>query len=166
MSNIVPNEESWVGFVVGGLGGNEFGVANLDAPTSAEIAAAIDMTDFLISFNPATQGNTVPTPRLKRLFEPNISGTAAGSFTASLYRDDEADTAWDTLPRGTKGTWIVSRFGGTGENLAPAEGDKCECWSISVTSRSADAMQSNTAQTFTLTGAVPLEPGEDAVAAA
>lgn len=166
MSNIIPNEETWIGFVPGGTGGTEFGVANFDAPTAAEVAAAVDLTDFVISLNPTTTGNTVPTPRLKSLFETSVPGTAAGSFSGQLYRDDEADTAWETLPRGAIGTFIISRFGGTGSNKSPATGDKCECWPVRITARPGDQLASNTAQTFTLTAAVPVEPGEDAVAAA
>lgn len=165
MSNIIPNEETWIGFVPAGFGGAEFGVADFDAPTSAEIGAAVDVTDFVVMINPTSTGNTVPTPRLKRLWEPSIAGTAAGAFSAQFYRDDEDDLAWDTFPRKTKGTMIISRFGGTGANKSPATGDKCECWPIEIAARAGDQLSSNTAQTFTVTAGVPEEPGEDAVAA-
>jgi hypothetical protein len=164
MANIIPNEETWIGFLPAGA--NEFGVADFDAPTGAEIAAAIDLTDFVIMLNPSTTGNTVPTPRLKSLFEPSIAGTATGTLSGQFYRDDAVDTAYETLPRGAKGAFIISRFGGTGPNKAPAAGDACEVWPCQVSSEAADSMQSNTAQTFTLTAAVPVEPGEHIVAVA
>lgn len=164
MANIIPNEETWIGFVPGGFGGNEFGVADVDNPTAAEISEAIDLTDYIVMMNPTSTGNTVPVPRLKSLFEPSIAGTASGTLSAQLYRDDVDDLAWSTLPRGTRGSFIISRFGGTGPNKSPATGDPCEVWPTQVSSRPGDSMQSNTAQTMTITAAVPLEPGEDAIA--
>lgn len=166
MANIIPNEETWIGFVAGGLGGNEFGVADFDAPTAAEISAAVDLTDYVVMLNPSTTGNTVPVPRLSTLFEPSIAGTASGTLSGQFYRDDVDDLAWSTLPRGTKGTFIISRFGGTGPNKAPATGDACEAWPTQISSEAGDSMQSNTAQTFTITAAVPQEPGEHVVAVA
>lgn len=166
MSNIIPNEETWVGFVPAGTGGNEFGVADFDAPTAAEVSAAIDLTDYIVMINPTSTGNTVPVPNLRHLWESSIAGTAQGAFTAQMYRDNEDDLAWETLPRATAGAMIVSRFGGTGPNKAPATGDKCEVWPIMISARAGDQLTNNTAQTFTITAAVPEEPGEDAIAVA
>lgn len=164
MSNIIPNEETWIGFVPGGFGGNEFGVADFDAPTAAEISEATDVTDYVVMLNPTTTGNTIPVPRLKSLYEPSIAGTASGSLSGQFYRDNEDDLAWNTFVRGTKGTFIISRFGGTGPNKAPATGDPCEAWPIQISSEPGDSMTSNTAQTLTITAAVPLQPGEHATA--
>lgn len=165
MSQIIPNEESFIGFLVGD-DTNRFGVADVDHPTVAEIGAAVDLTDFIIQITPTSTGNTVPVPRLKRRFEPSIDGTSTASFTADLYRDDEDDLAWTTLPRKTKGAWFIKRFGGTGVDLKPVAGETVEVWPTSVTSRAGSGMQSGQAQTFTLTCSVPEEPNEDAVVAA
>lgn len=165
MSNIISNEECWIGFLPGD-GTHKFGVAVFSAPTAAEIGAAVDLTDFLITVNASATGNTVPTPRLKSQFETTIPGTAAAQFTADFYRDDETDTAWDTLPRRTSGSFLIKRFGGTGTDLAPAVGEEVEVWPVTVSTRAGGALQSGTAQMFTLTAAVPKEPVEDAVVAA
>lgn len=165
MSNIIANEECWVGFLVGDVT-DKFGVANFSAPTAAEVAASEDLTDFLITLNASATGNTVPTPRLKSLFETNIPGTSAATFTADFYRDDENDTAWETLPRGTFGSFLIKRFGGTGTDLAPAVGEEVEVWPVQIVSRAGSALQSGTAQMFTLTASVPKEPVEDAIVAA
>lgn len=162
MSNVIPNENTFIGYIAG-TGPNPFGPAVQGAPTLAEINASLDLTDFLISLNASATGNTVPTPRLKRLFETSVPGTSTATFTADMYRDDEADTAWDTLPRGSKGTWIVMRFGGTGTDKRPAATQKCEVWTTIVVSRAASSLASGAAQTFTLTCSVPIEPDEDYV---
>lgn len=158
MSKIIPNEESWVGFGTT--------VASQAAPTAANLTAAINLTPFLISITASSTGNTVPTPTLDKLFESSVKGTSAAQFSADFYRDDVADTAWDTLPRNTDGYFFISRFGGTGPLFRPAVGQSLEVWPVGVTSRSASAMTSNTAQTFTVTCSVPSEPSEDAVVAA
>lgn len=167
MSQFIPNENSWVGLVKA-AGGNEFGLADINNPTVAEVDAAIDVTSLLVSFNATTTGNTVPVPRLSTLFEPSIAGTASGQMSADFYQDDAAgaNIAWDNLPRGQKGSFILSRFGGTGPNLAPAVGQTCETWPFEVSSRGASNLANNTAQTFTMTAAVPEEPNEEAVVAA
>ena len=162
MSNVIPNEATWVGFLV--KTGN--GITNLHAPTSANITAAVDLTDYLISLNAGTTGNTVPTPRLKRKFETSIDGTTSASFSADFYRDDETDLAWTTLARGVKGYFLVSPFGGKGAANKPVALDKVEVWPVSITARTKGALTSNTVQTFTVTASVPQEPDEDAVVAA
>ena len=159
MAQIIPNEESWIAF-------SPVEPANLQAPTIAELTAAIDLTDLIVSINPTTTGNTVPVPRLKSLFEPSVPGTASGQFTGDFYRDDEDDAAWDLLPRNTVGVFYVSRFGGTGPEHRPDVGQGIEVWPVRVSSRAGSNLASNTAQTFTLTAAVPKEPAEDAVVAA
>jgi hypothetical protein len=159
MSTLIPNENCWIGF-------STTVPTDLSAPTAAQITAATELTDFIISLTAAAQGNAIPTPRLKRLFETSIPGTSSASFSAELYRDNEDDTAWDMLPRDTSGVFYISRFGGTGAGKKPIALDPVEAWEIRVVSRAAGALTSNTAQTFTLTCSVPVEPAEDAVVAA
>jgi len=163
MSTLIPNENCWIGFS-----------ATMPAddvtlvPTAAEIAAATELTDFVISLTASSQGNTVPTPKLKSLFEPSIPGTSTAQFTAEMYRDSVLadDVAWNTLPRNTEGVFYIARFGGTGTDLLPIADDVVEVWPVRVSSRAPSAMTSNTAQTFTLTCSVPQEPNEAATVAA
>ena len=158
MSKMIPNQNSWVGFAAT--------VANIAAPTAAELTAATNVTPLLISINASSTGNTVPTPALDSLFETSVAGTAAAQFTADFYRDDDDDFAWNLLPRGTEGFFIISRFGGTGTNKKPVATQTCEVWPVYTTSRSSSSLTSNTAETFTLTCSVPREPDEDAVVTA
>ena len=158
MARIIPNENSWLGFVPT--------VADLSAPTETEITGAVDLTSYLISINASSQGNTVPTPDLSTLFETSIAGTVSASLSADFYRDDDQDLAWTTLPRSTRGVFIVSRFGGSGVGNVPEAGDVVECWPILVVSRANSNMSNNTVMTFTVTGAIPEEPVEAATVAA
>lgn len=159
MSTLIPNENCWIGFATA-----QPASAAL-IPTAVEVGAAVEMTDFIISITASAQGNAVPTPKLKSLFETSIPGTSTATFTAEMYRDSVPanDIAWNALDRGTPGCFYISRFGGTGVGLKPIATDHVEVWPVIVTSRAASAMSSNTAQTFSLTCSVPEEPNEDAV---
>jgi hypothetical protein len=155
MARLIPNERSKIHFVPT--------VANLAAPTVAQIIAGVDLTGFLVTFDASTSGNTIPTPSFDSLFETSISGTVSATFTAEFYRDDANDLAWETLPRGTNGFFVVSRFGWSGAN--PVAGDDCEVWPVRITTRSAMALTNNESQRMMLEAAIPVEPNENAVVA-
>jgi hypothetical protein len=158
MSRLIPNERTWVGFALA--------VADITAPKAAEVAAAIDLTCLIISLNASATGNTVPTPAFCSLFETSVPGTSTATFTADFYRDDDTgttgDAAWKALPRGTKGFFVISRFGGKGAAQMPIVGDVCEVWPVYIVSRAMTNMASNTAMTFTTTASVPQIPAESA----
>lgn len=162
MAQLIPNENTFIGFLAAAAG-KPFGTTTTGAPTLAEINAAVNMTDFFVSLNASSSGNAVPTPRLSSRFETSVPGTASATFTGDAYRDDAADTLWDAVPRGTRGTFIVKRFGGTGANGRPVAGQKCEVWPIDVVSRAAGALQSGAAQMFTINASVPSPPNENYV---
>jgi len=176
MSRVIPNEESWIGFLP------DARPADLCAPTVAEIDDCIDLTCFVSSLNAGAQGNTVPTPSLCSLFETSVPGTSQATFTGEFYRDDDRaeavepaigaiiDLAWNTLPRKARGTFIIVRFGcpkdaGTGVPT-PVADVACEVWPVEITSRGAGPMASGTPLSFTMTGAVNVEPCEDAIVTA
>jgi hypothetical protein len=155
MARIIPNENTWIGFTTAAI-------ADIAAPTVAQIGAAVDLTGFCISLNASARGNTVPTPAFDSLFETSTAGTSAATFDADFYRDDEDDLAWETLPRGTRGTFFIARFGGTGTANIPTTGDEVEVWPVMVTSRTMANMSSNTVLTFTASCSVNIEPAEAA----
>jgi len=156
MGRVIPNEQTWVGFAAS--------IASAElVPTEEEINGATDLTPFLMSLNASSQGNVVPTPSFDTLFETSIVGTSQATFTADFYRDAVADTAWESFPRGTAGYVIVSRFGGSGPDQIPRNGDTVEVWPINVVSRTAANMQNNAVQTFTITCSVNVAPNEAAV---
>jgi hypothetical protein len=160
MARIIPNENTWIGFAAANS------ITNINAPTAAQVAAAIDLTAYTISLNASSRGNTVPTPSFDSLFETSTAGTSSATFDADFYRDDEADDAWEALPRGTRGFFLISRFGGSGTDNLPIAGDSVEVWPVMITSRTMANMASNTVLTFTASCSVNIEPDEDATVAA
>jgi hypothetical protein len=159
MARIIPNENTWIGFAA------DNGVSDIHSPSAAEITAAVDLTGYCISLNASSRGNTVPTPAFDSLFETTTAGTSAATFDADFYRDDDDDLAWETLPRATRGFFIISRFGGTGTLNKPIAGDTVEIWPVMVTSRTMANMSSNTVLTFTASCSVNVEPDEEATVA-
>lgn len=156
MARLIPNENTKVHFVP------TIADANL-VPTTTEITGGVNLTEFLVTLDASTSGNTVPTPSFASLFETSISGTVSASFTAEFYRDDETDTAWETLPRATTGFFVISRFGYGGATPdEPAAGDIVEVWPVLVTARSAMSLTNNEVQRFGIECSVPQEPNEDA----
>ena len=160
MARIIPNENTWIGFAADGA------ITNINSPTAAQVAAALDLTPFAISLNASARGNTVPTPSFDSLFETSTAGTSAATFDADFYRDDEDDTAWESLPRGERGFFLIARFGGKGTNNLPIATDEIEVWPVMITSRTMANMSSNTVLTFTVSCSVNIEPAEAATIAA
>lgn len=136
--------------------------SNLAAPTVADVNESIELTEFVSGLNFSAQGNTVPTPNIARLFETSIPGTSQGTATMDCYRDDEIDTAWEVLTRGSTVYVILSRYGGK----PGTAGRKCEVWPLRVASRAMANLTSNTPATFTTTFGVIDDPAEDAVVVA
>lgn len=159
MARLIPNENTEVYFVP------VIASEDLD-PTQDEIDDGVRLTEYLITLDGSTTGNTVPTPSFASLFETSISGTVTATFTAEFYRDDETDTAWDTLPRATNGYIVVARFGFTPDEGPPeypaSVGDDCEVWPVRLTARSAMALTNNEVQRFGIEAAIPQEPNESA----
>lgn len=160
MARLIPNENTQVVFV------SSIVASDLE-PTVAEITGGVDLTEFLVTIDASTSGNTVPTPSFASLFETSISGTVSASFTAEFYRDDETDTAWTTLPRATSGYFVISRFGFGGATKAdPVATDVVEVWPVLITARSAMSLTNNEVQRFGIESSVPEEPNEAAVVSA
>lgn len=155
MSKLIPNARTFVGFATTLANG-----ATTMVPKLSEVTGAQDLTGYLITLNASSQGNTVPTPDLSTLFETSTLGTTQATFTADFYIDDTNNEAWDALARGVFGYFLISRM-----EPNPVVGTDIEVWPIIVTSRTAGALSSNTAQTFTLTCSVPKDPIETQVAA-
>lgn len=151
-------------------------VANIHAPTLAEITAGVDLTAFLKrdGLDTPKDGNTASAADVSSPYNKTTTGTFGGDpITLNLYRDSvpAQDTAWSTLvppkgdaPDGTPGFLIVRRFGGSA--VAFAEGQDVEVWPVAVNSRTMDKIAENENQSFTAMLAVPEEPDDEAVVAA
>lgn len=156
MARLIPNENTQVRFLT-----TIAAEATTMIPTLAEVNGGVNLTDFLVTLDASTSGNTVPTPSFASLFETSISGTVSATFTAEFYRDDAADTAWTTLPRATSGYFVIARFGFSGAAGAAAATDKVEVWPVLITARSAMSLTNNEVQRFGIESSVPREPNEN-----
>lgn len=163
-----------------GLGDIRFAatIANIAAPTVAEITAAVRLTPYMTRdglTRPQT-GNTVDVADAASLFNATGPGTYGGdAMEIKLHRDSKGsdDDAWTTLPRGVIGYAVVTDWGwaqnaGTGLGTTggtPTIADRCEVWPITVISREPVSTAENESNKFTVRCAVTAEPNLDAVVA-
>jgi hypothetical protein len=137
-------------------------VAVPTAPTSAEITAGDDITSFLTDGGLTTpfDGSLVDVADMSSKFNKTIAGTYGGQpLTMELYRDDNADDAWDALPRGFQGYAAIFRFGCATPGT-PAAADVVDLWPIEVITRNPADIVRNEAQRFMVEAGVPEVPLE------
>lgn len=148
-------------------------IANIAAPTVAELLAAVDLTPQMRrdGWKTPMAGNTVDASDAASRFNKTGTGTFGGdAWSYQGYRDSAADTAWNTLappnstslPDGTAGFTITRRYGGSA--LAWAAAQKVEVAPVNVVSRAPDDIGDGM-QTFTANLAVTGEPNMNATVA-
>ena len=133
------------------------------APTAAELNAGTFLTGFLTDGGLATplDGSIVDSADMGSAFNKTASGTFGGQpLTLELFRDDAADTAWNTLTRGVVGFITIARFGlATPGTYAIA--DVVDIWTIDVVTRNPVDVARNEMQRFGAEMAVTAVPTED-----
>ena len=139
-------------------------IADISAPTTAEITAGDDLTGFVKRDGLSTpqSGSTADISDIGDRFNKNTAGSYGGdNVSVTAYRDDEdgEDSAWDALIPLTEGYLLVSRFG------TPEAGSKVEVYPIVVISRSLADTADNEAVSFTTDIAVVDVPDLDAIVA-
>ena len=143
-------------------------VAELTGGTTVELTGAMRQDGL----NRSQEAALVDTATALDLFDTTDIGTRSGRMELTLYRDSTDDDAWDALPIGTRGYFIVAPFGFTGADDVttglpkPLTGDKIEVWQVAISNRSNAAIGKDTAQTFSVTCAVSSPPKDDVVIAA
>lgn len=89
------------------------GVANIEAPTLAEIAAGSDVTCFITrdGLNPGGTNNKVDGAGLCTRIDGQTVGTVGYDFTLRMFRDNASggDDAWDLANWGDLGFLVVRR---------------------------------------------------------
>jgi hypothetical protein len=138
-------------------------IANTSAPTTTEIGAGTELTPWLSSLSTPLEGDAVDASDLSSAFNKSVAGTYGGGATATLYRDDTSDDAYDLFPRNTTGYLVIRRFGGS--DVAWASADEVEVWNLRVITRSPVDMDRNNVQMFTVDFATLDEPVLDATVA-
>ncbi|MEU9400540.1 hypothetical protein [Streptomyces sp. NPDC048242] len=154
-------------------------VANPAAPTIAEIAAGVNLSDYVTRDGVKTpsSGNTIDASDIGSRFNKTAPGTYGGDAAElTAHRDSKGadDLAWTTLPQDAIGFLIVARAGfdqqtatglGTKDGVAKA-GDRCEVLAVTVISRAMNDTGDNETSKFTASLAITAEPEQDAVVAA
>ena len=131
-------------------------------PTPAEISAGVDLTGFLTDggFDSPLDGSVSDAADMGSAFNKTQLGTFGGQeLTAEFFRDDASDTAWDTLPRGTTGWFVIGRLGIATPGTFKV-GDDVDIWPIAVASRNPVAVARAVTQRFMVSCAVPGVPTE------
>lgn len=142
-------------------------IADPAEPTVAELAAGVHLTPSMRRDGLSTpqSGTTIDASDLASRQNKQAAGSYGGdSWTLRMFRDDDTDTGWETLPPGTEGYLVVRRFGGTAVAFTAA--DVVEVAPIEVISRSMADTSDTDNQNFTVSLAVTGEIIEDAVVAA
>lgn len=101
-------------------------IDDIDAPTSAEIAAGTDLTDQVPVDGLALSGtsNNASQAMLGDAFVAEQVGTWGRTITLTVVRDDTDDTARDLFTYRLDGFLVISRFG------VPATGDMVEVYPV------------------------------------
>src|SRR5690606_30993052 len=91
-------------------------------------------------------------------------GTYGGQPFSAVFTNDDTpggDVAWNTLPRGTTGYFVVSFYGGSGPDGTLAVGDIVNVYAIDVYTRKRSPYARNELAVFTVEAAVTEPPHED-----
>ncbi len=88
-------------------------IADPTAPTATELNAGVDLTGFTRALPSVPRGlNLVDTADLSSKYEKREVGTRGGDVLGwTVFRDDAADTAVDTLTEDTVGFMVMARKG-------------------------------------------------------
>ena len=134
-------------------------ISDPTAPTNAEVSGSTDITPFMSSLDTPLDGDAVDSSDLSSAFNKTVAGKFGGTVTASMYRDDTTDTAFDLFPRNTTGYMIIRRFGGS--DTALGTGDDVDVWNLRVITRSDATLDDNSVQMFSTEFAALDEPEID-----
>lgn len=153
MSRVIPDGEVRIHAVTT--------IANIQAPTQAEVQAGTDITPYLASMDTPLDGNRVPAGDLSTAFRITAAGKFGGDITMDVHRGTTGadDTAYDLFPRGTETNIVIRRFGGSTVNLATA--DVVEVWPVRVVTRSPAPLEEEALQMSTVDMAATAEPAID-----
>jgi len=140
-------------------------VANKNAPTVAEITAAVALTNFVTKdgFSPSINGNNVDSATIAETFDATVVGSWGADVEVTMFRDNTADTAWNLCINGTNGYLIVDRFRASG--VLPSVSNKVEVWPAQMHQPAPSNTASNEMLKFTEKFAITSQPNLSATVA-
>lgn len=142
-------------------------IDDISAPTEGEIAAGTDLSSFVTKdgVNPGLSTNNVDTAALDETFDAQVPGSYGANFQLTMFRDDDADDAWDLCVYGTEGFLVIWYFATPGDNTPPAAGDVVEVWPAIMHQPVMQQSAANEAKKFVETFAIPSAPDQNAIVA-
>lgn len=147
-------------------------IANLAAPTEAELAAGTAVHDFLTrtGIDTPEEGTDADASDLGSDRDKSVPATIGGQLTAEFFRDDgtggTTDDAWTAQPRKLVTNLVIARFGGSDTDYAIQATDTVEVWPVRISQRSNNRAVGGETLRFTCTYALRLDPELAAVVAA
>ena len=141
-------------------------IANIAAPTVAEVAAGTHITNFVTKDGltvPANQ-NFVDNSSLAETFDAQVVGSFGGPISLTGIRDAATDTLWDLIVYGLGGFLWVRRGIATATAVAAAQ--KVEVYPVMWHEPVPMQTASNEQGRFTAQAAVTSQPNSKAVQAA
>lgn len=141
-------------------------IANIAAPTVAEINAGTNITNFVTKdglTTPSNQNN-VPNSSLAETFDSELPGSFGGPVSMTGIRDAATDTFWDLVVYGTATHVVVRR--GVATATAVAASQKVEVYPITWHEPVPAQTASNVQGQFAANAPVRSQPNMKAVVAA
>lgn len=138
-------------------------VSDVSAMTVVEGDAGTRLTGFIQGgFAADFAGNVVDSATLISAFNSTVAGTYGGgtSTISGILKDNSADTAWDALPRGTAGYFVVSNasHSQTQSGAAWTTGDIYDIFPCEVVSRGNPDYTRDALVTFDVEYSITSEP--------
>lgn len=123
-------------------------IANMAAPTVAEISAGTELTELLTKngWQPNTNTNDVAADNLGSIVDGKIPGTYGFDCKLEMFRDDPTDAGWDLWVRGTTGFLVYVPYGSPGS--AVTAGMQCSVFQGEMHQKSLANSAPNERQTF------------------
>jgi len=140
-------------------------VANKNAPTVAEITAAVALTTFVTKDGVETNisSNNVDSAMIDTTYDSQVTGSWGSDVKLTMKRDVTADTAWNLCVYGTAGFLIIDRFRNSG--VLPSAGMKVEVWPAQMHQPAPENTAANTLVKFVETFAITGQPNLSATVA-
>jgi hypothetical protein len=140
-------------------------IANKNAPTAAEIAAGVALTNFVtkdgVAVNITT--NNVDSATIAETFDAQVTGSWGGEVELTMFRDNAADTAWNLCVYGTAGFLVIDRFRASA--TLPVATNKVEVWPAQMHQPAPQNSAANTLLRFVEKFAVTSQPNLSATVA-
>lgn len=137
-------------------------IADIDAPTEAEMAAATELSCLLSDLSGFSfKNNPINVPDFCSTFVKNIPGEdTVDASSMTFYEDNVSNPIRTLLAKGTEGYIVFFPYGVTGG--APSAGDECEVWVVSVASSTREWNAGNEAAKYMVEFTAIDVPDQDA----